>query len=334
MGFGKSRNRLLIFKETSLRQWDGANLVVLTEDYGTTSAKSIQTLADWTIFFDRKGIIAISGSTIKKLSTKIDPYIQAIYQYDKVCAGVIDTFYKIYVGRLGELWSETTSTSTSSTSTSSTSSSTSTTTSFSSTSTSLSTSSTSTSHSTSSTSISTSSTSSSTTSSTTTTATPSFVGYGLTYDFSQNNWVLRKYNRRITCFAIHKLGNEKKLFFGDDQGYVYEDGNGFSDAGFPIPMEIQTKRYDQGIPETIKELTRIYVDANPGAEASLMVSINGSQFEEVGQIQCNEDGKWSKDFIKNYYDIAFKISQTGTERSIKLEAITIEFNVIGRQKVG
>jgi hypothetical protein len=98
-------------------------------------------------------------------------------------------------------------------------------------------------------------------------------------------------------------------------------------------MEVQTKRYDQGAPETIKELTRIYIDANPGAEATLMISVNGGQFQEVGQIQCNEDGKWSKDFIKNYYDIAFKISQTGTERSIKLEAISIEFNVIGRQKV-
>ena len=118
-----------------------------------------------------------------------------------------------------------------------------------------------------------------------------------------------------------------KLYFGNEIGRIYRDNVGDSFAGFPIPLEIETKRFDGGKPEETKQASQIFVYTNKGAEGTIAYSIDGGQYKSAGQITGEVT---TIDLEIQYRDISFKVMQSGTEAPLTLYGFTIIGKTIGR----
>jgi hypothetical protein len=329
-------NRYWIFTEHSRWKWDGANLVKVSSTIGTTSHWSIKEVRNWMVFCNKTGIWTISDANGQEqlISRGIQNYVDAVNQvnwYDAVAVSTGD-LYKLYVGPLSDIDGRTTSTSTSSTSTSSTSSSTSSTstssTSTSSTSTSsttITTSTSSTSRSTSTTSASTSSTSSSSTSQSTSTSTTTVVtgteGYLFVYDFSMNVWSTDTTDRRITASVNHIMHGYEKMYFGDSTGHVFRDGTGLTDATRPVQFLVETKRFHQDKPEETKTYRRAYIYTQNGHYGVASYSIDGGEWQVIGQLSKNVTGIELGD-VKGR-DIAFRVAQNNGGESVVFIGVTV-----------
>jgi len=332
-GMDVNANRLLIMKNNSVRKWDGAQLTDFSSEYGTISQKTIGNIHGWTIMnHPPTGVVAINGNEVQVISRAVKDYIESITNPRAVVAGVSGDFYKLYIGEPQTLGAESTTTSTSSTSTSSTSSSTSTstttgtTTSTSSTSTSISTSTTSVS--TSSTSSSTSSTSSSTssTSTSTTTASPTHTSSTvLVYNLATNAWTVQEIPYLVTSTCNHTMHGIQKMYFGNEIGRVYRDGVGNSYGGFPIPLEVKTKAYDFGYPNIKKSINKLHIYTNPGAEMAVMLSVDGGQYETIGQTTGEGVTTFSLsvgDF--SGYNISVGLLENSSDDNVEIKGITFE----------
>jgi len=279
---------LFLFTKNTFLEWDGANLITVSDTIGCVSHETIQNIGSWTIWLHTTGVWAYNDNTgqLQLLSRAIDPYIKAINQtnFPKASAVAVGRVYKVAVGELLPLESVTTSTSTSSTSTSSTSSSTSST-STSSTSTSTSSFTTITT-STSSTSVSTTSSSTSSTSTSTTTAVSTKKVYRLCYDFDLNAWWTEEHKREFRFQFNHTMHGYTKPYFTDELGNLFRDETTNRDHIDPIPMEVQLGRNNFGTDQTKRYLS-VLVDSENARGAQLQYSIDGGAFRTLGQVNKN-----------------------------------------------
>lgn len=260
---------------------------------------------------------------LKMISKAITPLIQRINPTNlKYASAVIaNRTYKLSVGQLmnatpaDATYLQTTSTSTSSTSTSSTSSSTSststsstsastiiTTTSTSSTSSSTSISSTSISStsisSTSSSVSSTSSSSSTSTSQTTITTTSTSTSLSTTstttlasikkitrlcYDFDLNIWWPEQHTREVRFQFTHTMNGFTKPYFTDENGYLFRDETGLTDAGNSIPMMLEFGRTNCGT-EQAKIFAAALIDSERTRTGLMQYQLDAGNWETLGQI--------------------------------------------------
>lgn len=305
-GHGKNNNRLFLFTKNTFLKWDGSNLITVSDSIGCVSHETIQNIGSWTIWLHDTGTWGYNDNTgqLKLLSRAMQPFYQAVNQTNLRFASAVVSgrVYKQSVGEIMPLESLTTSTSTSSTSTSSTSSSTSSTstssTSTSSTSSSTSSTSSSTSQSTTSTSstsasttsFSTSSTSTSlstsTSSTTTTTVASTKQVIRFVYDFDMNAWWTETHKREIRFQFNHTMNGYTKPYFTDDTGRLFRDEVGNLDNNEVIPMEVQLGRNQFGT-DAKKTYTAVLVDSEQAREAVLQYSLDGEQFQTLGQIDKN-----------------------------------------------
>jgi len=307
-GHGKNHNRLFLFTRNTFMKWDGANLITVSNTVGCVSHETIQNIGSWTIWLHTTGVWGYNDNTgdLKLLSRGVALYIRAINQsyLEKTSAGVVGRVYKLALGELLPLEAYTTSTSTSSTSTSSTSTSTSSTstsstsTSSTSSSTSVTTqstsisstsiSSTSSSISSTSSSISTSSTSTSMSTSSTTTNTEMSVKkvIRLCYDFDLNTWWTEEHKREIRYQFNYFMNGYTKPYFTDETGRLFRDETTNLDNADPIPMQIEIGRSNFGSDQK-KTYLSVIVDSESARGAVLYYSIEGGNFEVLGQITSN-----------------------------------------------
>lgn len=307
-GWTKNNNRIFFFTKNSCYRHDGANMILISDTIGCVSHETVQNIGSWTFWLHTTGVWGYNDNTgqLKQVSRSVQPYIQAINQPNlpKTSAIVVGRVYKLAIGEIANLDDYTTSTSTSSTSTSSTSSSTSSTstsststssTSSSTSSTSLSTSTSSTSHSTSSTSVSTTSAStsstsvsvsSSTSSTTTTTAISTKKVIRLCYDFDMNAWWIEEHRREIRFQFNHTMNGYTKPYFTDDTGRLFRDETGNLDNADTIPFEVEIGRDNLGLDQT-KSFLSVLVDSEKARGALLMYSLDGGNYQTLGQITQN-----------------------------------------------
>lgn len=312
-GWTVNNNRLFLYTKNSLIKWDGTNLTVLSQSVGAVSHESIANIGSWTLWLHTSGVWGYNDTTgqLKMISKSIGPTIKRINPSNlKYASAVISNrTYKLSVGQLmntvvpNTVYLQTTSTSTSSTSTSSTSSSTSststsstststattlTTTSTSSTSTSTSSTSTSistTSASTSSTSTSSTSTSTSTSTSSTSTTTLS-TGKNITrlcYDFDLNIWWPELHSREVRFQFEHTMNGYTKPYFTDENGYLFRDETGLTDAGNTIPMLLEFGRTNCGT-EQAKIFESVLIDSERTRTGIMQYQLDGGNWETLGQI--------------------------------------------------
>jgi hypothetical protein len=113
----------------------------------------------------------------------------------------------------------------------------------------------------------------------------------------------------------------EKSYFGDDTGRVYRDGTGQTDGGAPIQFLIETKRFNMQRPEETKTFRRVYVYSQRGQNATLSVSVDGGQFETLGQLDDRvtaiELGE------KRGRDIAFRVSQNNGGEAVVFLGLSV-----------
>lgn len=352
-GWTVNNNRLFIFTKNSMIKWDGTNLTVLSQSVGAVSHESIANIGSWTLWLHTTGVWGYNDTTgqLKMISKAITPLIQRINptNLSKASAVIANRTYKLSVGQLmnttpaDATYLQTTSTSTSSTSTSSTSSSTSSTsTSSTSTSTiitttstsSTSTSSTSTSVTTISTSTSSTSTSSTTTSvststssTTTTTLASSKKITRLCYDFDLNIWWPEQHTREIRFQFNHTMNGFTKPYFTDENGYLFRDETGLTDAGNSIPMMVEFGRTNCGT-EQAKIFASVLIDSERTRTGLMQYKLDNKNWETLGQI-TEEIGELtfpSKDIRKLGHDINLRFTHNNTGDPPYFNGWSIYFN--------
>lgn len=354
-GWTVNNNRLFIFTKNSMIKWDGTNLTVLSQSVGAVSHESIANIGSWTLWLHTTGVWGYNDTTgqLKMISKAITPLIQRINPTNlKYASAVISNrTYKLSVGQLmnavppDATYLQTTSTSTSSTSTSSTSSSTSSTsTSSTSTSTVITTTSTS-STSTSSTSTSMSSTSiSSTSSSTSSTSTSTSTSTSLTststlpsskkitrldYDFDLNIWWPELHTRETRFQFMHTMNGFNKPYFTDENGYLFRDETGLTDAGISIPMMVQFGRTNCGTEQT-KIFSATLIDSERTRTGLMQYSLDGEDWQTLGQIteDIGELTFTQKDNRKTGHDINLRFTHNSPGDPPYFNGWTIYFNNI------
>jgi len=302
IGWIVNNNRLFLFSKNTFFKWDGSNFTQLAPSVGCVSHETICNIGSWTLWLHTTGVWGYNDTTgqLKMISRAIGPLIKLINPTNLAHASAVisNRTYKLAVSQLMSSTTNTTSTSTSSTSTSSTSFSTSststsstststvtgTTTSTSSTSSSTSstsTSSTSVSSTSSSTSI--SSTSTSTTVSTTTTQPTTKQCIRFCYEFDMNIWWQEVHNREMRFQFMHAMNGFTKPYFTDENGMVFRDEVGNTDAGLSIPMTVEFGRTNCGI-EQQKIFDAVQIDSEKTRTGLMQYSLDGGDWRTLGQI--------------------------------------------------
>lgn len=100
-GLGDNSDRLLVFKRNSLWRYDGQNLRKVKGVPGTTSARSIVNIKEFTFYFHETGIWRYDGVTSQLVSRGLQHYIDGISasNFDDVVAWQVgEGIYRIFVG--------------------------------------------------------------------------------------------------------------------------------------------------------------------------------------------------------------------------------------------
>lgn len=359
-GWIVNNNRLFLFSKNTFFKWDGTNLTQLAPSVGCVSHETICNIGSWTLWLHTTGVWGYNDTTgqVKMISKAITPTIKLINPVNLAHASAVisNRTYKLSVGQLMSSTTNTTSTSTSSTSTSSTSFSTSststsstsastiiTTTSTSSTSTSVSstsTSSTSTSISTTSTSSTSSSSSTSTTASSTTTQPTGKQCIRLCYDFDLNIWWSELHNREMRFQFIHTMNGFTKPYFTDENGNMFRDETGNTDAGLSIPMLVEFGRTNCGT-EQQKIFDAVQIDSEKTRTGLMQYSLDGGNWQTLGQIDVDITTMvfpQKRPELKTGHDIDLRFTHNNTGDQPFFNGFTLYFDnyesIVGELGVG
>lgn len=98
-----------------------------------------------------------------------------------------------------------------------------------------------------------------------------------------NAWWFEEHGREIRFQFNHTMNGYTKSYFTDETGGLFRDETGNTDAGQVIPMEIELGRNPFGGDER-KTYMAVLVDAEQAVEAAVLYSIDGGQYEHLGQL--------------------------------------------------
>jgi len=358
-GWIVNNNRLFLFSKNTFFKWDGTNFTQLAPSVGCVSHETICNIGSWTLWLHTTGVWGYNDTTgqLKMISKAITPTIKLInpVNLSHASAVIANRTYKLSVSQLMSSVTNTTSTSTSSTSTSSTSFSTSststsstststvtgTTTSTSSTSSSTSSTSTSsTSVSSTSSSTSMSSTSSSTSTSSTTTQPTGKQCIRLCYDFDLNIWWPELHNREMRFQFIHTMNGFTKPYFTDENGNMFRDETGNTDAGLSIPMLVEFGRTNCGT-EQQKIFDAVQIDSEKTRTGLFQYSLDGGNWQTLGQIDMDITTMvfpQKKPELKTGHDINLRFTHNNSGDQPFVNGWTIYFDnyesIVGELGVG
>jgi hypothetical protein len=91
------------------------------------------------------------------------------------------------------------------------------------------------------------------------------------------NW-----GRDVTCIGSFEMTTGERVFFGDDDGWVYEAEKGYSFDGDPIDFTLRLPFNHQGAPQTLKRWHKIMAECQAIPQAHISVSADfdyGDPFE-------------------------------------------------------
>jgi hypothetical protein len=91
------------------------------------------------------------------------------------------------------------------------------------------------------------------------------------------NW-----GRDVTCIGSFEMVTGERVFFGDDDGWVYEAEKGYSFDGDPIDFTLRLPFNHQGAPQTLKRWHKIMAECQAIPQAHISVSADfdyGDPFE-------------------------------------------------------
>ena len=105
------------------------------------------------------------------------------------------------------------------------------------------------------------------------------------------------------------MNGYRKPYFTDENGYLFRDETGFTDAGNSIPMTIELGRTNCGT-EQNKAYLSLLIDSENARGGIIQYSLDGGDFQTLGQIKDNvQDLTFpSKDQLVSSRDIDFIFS--------------------------
>jgi len=99
MGLGKNFNRLLVFKEKGLWRYDTNSLYQFPGAPGTNNNRSIQNVLEYTIYFHTTGVYGLKDNAVMLLSRAIQPIIDGVQSVnlDRICSYVDGDHYILFL---------------------------------------------------------------------------------------------------------------------------------------------------------------------------------------------------------------------------------------------
>jgi hypothetical protein len=108
----------------------------------------------------------------------------------------------------------------------------------------------------------------------------------LCYDFDLNAWWIEEHKREFRFQFNHTMHGYTKPYFTDETGRLFRDETGNLDNIDPIPMAIELGRNNFGSDQK-KNYHSVLVDSENARGAALQYSIDGGNFETLGEIDEN-----------------------------------------------
>jgi len=112
----------------------------------------------------------------------------------------------------------------------------------------------------------------------------------ISFDVINNKFSIDPVNKNIACSTTFLESNQQKIFFGDDNGEVFQTPSGYNFDGSPISFIIETGvHYPVGVEQYLR-FTRIQIIARDAAGVSVKYKLyntpltNDDQWNPLGQI--------------------------------------------------
>ena len=172
----------------------------------------------------------------------------------------------------------------------------------------------------------------------------SYTNCVIQYSVKSNSFYLYSYTlptgKVITAGGVFESAGVTRPYIGTSTGEifqishpgdatpVYTDGDQTSET-YPIEMKVQTKRYDMGVPEENKTITKMTVISEYAAGTTVRTSTEKGDWYTAGDIQKPIDlitinppkGK----------DLKIEFSQTGTTEGPEIESIIMDVNQTSKE---
>jgi hypothetical protein len=138
-----------------------------------------------------------------------------------------------------------------------------------------------------------------------------------------NCWSEDTIDREVNSMSIYKMHGYEKIYIGDETGRVFRLDTGFSDNLKPIPFVIETKKFNQNLPEERKTYRRVYVYTKNGQLANFAYSVDGKEWQTVGRLSKSLTAVDLGEVKGN--DIAFRISQNDIGEGVSLIGVSLQW---------
>jgi hypothetical protein len=117
------------------------------------------------------------------------------------------------------------------------------------------------------------------------------------------------------------MHGHEKIYFGDSAGNVLRDETSLTDGLRPVQFLVETKRFNQNLPEETKTYRYAYIYTQNGENAIASYSIDGSEWKVFGQLDKNVTRLDIGD-VKGR-DIAFRITQNNGGESVVFIGVSV-----------
>lgn len=150
----------------------------------------------------------------------------------------------------------------------------------------------------------------------------------LIFDRYQKSWTIRDDIQGKLGWSFLDSSENFDMYFGNTAD-VFKFNSGNNNNSRPIHFELETKQYDQQVPQNYKKYTGVWVTAENGEGAELMYRVGkgaeASDYKPLGKLNNlltyismpNVLGTW----------IQFKINESGTAEGPKIKALTIDYDI-------
>jgi len=134
---------------------------------------------------------------------------------------------------------------------------------------------------------------------------------------------------KSTCRYVE--GGKRRMYFGDDNGYVYKFADKidevYSDDGNDIDSFFITKFLDHGVPEQTKFTNHITVFSNNCGGIKAAVAVDGHDNFVEASIPILEKNIESRDFAGSGNRYKYKFYERGQSKSWQFEGIVVETEI-------
>jgi hypothetical protein len=109
-------------------------------------------------------------------------------------------------------------------------------------------------------------------------------GQGLAFYLGKKNPEIMPFDwgKTVTCIGSFEMSDGERVFFGDDDGYVFEAEKGYSFDGDEIAFSLRLPFNHEGAPQTLKRYHKVVVECQASPQATIQVAADfdyGSPFE-------------------------------------------------------